>query len=125
MAQLKTSSISNGFTPQEAAELRRCLLALWRLPNARMEYGEARKLYDFLATACANEVPRDAFGINRVVLALQTIELAVSEIGLRGAVLKAYLLCAVGADERHEGLCKLMGADVVNAMAALRRVEAL
>ena len=125
MAQLKTSSISNGFTLQEAAELRRCLLALWRLPNARMEYGEARKLYDFLATACANEVPRDAFGINRVVLALQTIELAVSEIGLRGAVLKAYLLCAVGADERHEEVRKLMGADVVNAMAALRRVEAL
>lgn len=125
MAQLKSSSISYGFTQQEAVELRRCLLVLWRLPNIRMEYGEARKLYDFLAAACANGVPRDAFGINRVVLALQTIELAVSEIGLRGVVLKAYLLYAAGVDERQEDVRKLMGDHVANAMAAIRRVEAL
>lgn len=125
MTQLNSSYPSKNFTPQEAAELRRCLLALWRLPHIRLEAGEARKLYGMIATACAESVPRDAFGLNRIVLALQTIELAVGEIGLRGAVLKAYLLSSVCRDKQLEDVRKEMGNDVANALEAIRRVEAL
>lgn len=114
------------FTTTERSELLACLLAIWRDGNVRPDLDEARKVRDFLRSACADAVPRDAFGLNRIVQSLQTVCLAVQEIGLRGTVLTASVLwvAAPGA-EGLEAVRRLFGEETASAVAALQRVAAL
>ena len=73
------------------------LLPLYRNETVRPAHSDARKLADFLESAIEThpDLSRDEFGLNRIVLALQALQLAVSEIGLRGKVLQAFLLRTV------------------------------
>ncbi len=73
------------------------LLPLYRNETVRPAHSDARKLADFLESAIEThpDLSRDEFGLNRIVLALQALQLAISEIGLRGKVLQAFLLRTV------------------------------
>ncbi len=114
------------FTENERRELRQCLLAIWRNEHVRPKREEARKVCDFLAAACVDGVPRDVFGFNRILLALQSVCLAAEEIGLRGRVFTSCVLAAVVKDEEEtDGVVRLFGNDVGNALAALRRAARL
>ena len=114
----------NAFTPQEKTALRQELRALWREQNARVTLQEARQLESFLEKCIAQGEPmRDAFGLNRIVCALQTMRLAAHEIGMRGHVLRAFLLRAVNADPSEAE--KLFGSDVGETLRAFHRAEEL
>ena len=114
----------NAFTPQEKTALRQELRALWREQNARVTLQEARQLESFLEKCIAQGEPmRDAFGLNRIVCALQTMRLAAHEIGMRGHVLRAFLLRAVSADPSEAE--KLFGSDVGETLRAFHRAEEL
>lgn len=114
------------FTTAERSELLACLLAIWRDGNVRPDLEEARKVRDFLRSACAGVVPRDAFGLNRIVQSLQTVCLAVQEIGLRGTVLTASVIwVAAPGTEDLEAVRRTFGEETASAVAALQRVAAL
>ena len=68
------------------------LHALYQNEHIRPQANEARKLADFIDSAVATDeqLARDEFGFSRVVLAVQSILLAVNEIGLRGHALTAF-----------------------------------
>ena len=106
----------------------RALLPLFRNENARPARHEARQLADYLESAVATGEmqPTDEFGQNRIVLALQTIALAVEEIGLRGPVLTAYLLrSVVSSAEQAEATQRFFGKEVAAALLSFLKVEAL
>lgn len=104
------------------------LHALYQNEHIRPQANEARKLADFIDSAVATDeqLARDEFGFSRVVLAVQSILLAVNEIGLRGHALTAYLLRAV---VRNSEQCTLVerffGKDVANTLRGFLRVEAI
>ena len=78
--------------PQERQAFLAALLAIYHNEHTRPSAREARKLADFIESALATnpEVARNEFGLSRIVLALQTIRLAIEDIGLRGHALTAY-----------------------------------
>ena len=104
------------------------LHALYQNEHIRPQANEARKIADFIDSAVATDeqLARDEFGFSRVVLAVQSILLAVNEIGLRGHALTAYLLRAV---VRNSEQCTLVerffGKDVANTLRGFLRVEAI
>ena len=68
----------------------------------------------------------DEFGLNKVLLSLQAIRLANMEIGLRGDVLKAFLINSVEpASSKLTEIEKDFGKDVSLAIAAFRRADTL
>lgn len=79
---------------QERRDFRTALLNIYRNPQTCPTPQEARQIADYIDSAYETDssVLLNEFGINRISLALKSIELAIDEIGLHGDVLKAYLL---------------------------------
>lgn len=79
---------------QERRDFRTALLNIYRNPQTCPTPQEARQIADYIDSAYETDssVLLNEFGINRIALALKSIELAIDEIGLHGDVLKAYLL---------------------------------
>lgn len=114
----------NAFTPEEQTALRQELRALWHEENARVTKEEVRQLQAYLKRQMeAGIALRDSFGLCRVVSALQTMRLAAHEIGMRGHVLRAFLLFAVDAKPEEAG--KAFGNDVAETLRAFGRAEEL
>lgn len=104
------------------------LLDVYRNENIRPTTEEARKLADFIysAQAANPEIAYNEFGLNRIVLALKTIQLAVSNIGLRGHALTAYLLRAVvSTQEQCEVVERFFGKEIANTLRTFLRVESI
>ncbi len=114
----------NNLSVTEQVAVRKALLALWRIPTARPSKEEARRLAQFLEENCGAEVPRDAFGRNKLEHALQSVALAGTEIGLRGKVLTAYVLWQVCGDA-VEAVSKEFGEDMGALLQSFLRVAAL
>lgn len=108
----------------EQVAVRKALLALWRIPTVRPSKEEARRLAQFLEENCGAEVPRDAFGRNKLEHALQSVALAGTEIGLRGKVLTAYVLWQVCGDA-VEAVSKEFGEEMGALLQSFLRVAAL
>ena len=109
-------------------ELLRELMALYHDENLRPHCADARSLAFYLNTL-AHENPErihDAFGFNRVTTALRVVRLAANEIGLRGNVLKAFVLRSlVRTDKECKAVDKLFGRETADAVRRFLRVEAI
>ena len=104
------------------------LMAVYHDENLRPESKDAHALAYCLDTISQQHPERttDAFGFNHVVMALRVIRLAASEIGLRGNVLKAYLLRSlVRHEDECKGIDKLFGKETGDTVRRFLRVEAI
>lgn len=117
---------------KKRSENRKMFIALLRslFSNEHIKYKaqDARKLADFMAgtVAATPGLEENEFGLNRVVLALQTIQLAVEEIGLRGHALTAYLLRSVVTQpEQCEVVERFFGKDIAQTLRGFMKVEAI
>ena len=112
------------FTPDERRKLMNGLLHLWRNPAVRPSRETARHIAHRLNELCL-QAPRDAFDLNRIVLAIKSIELAVDSIGLRGPVLTAYLVSQAYQGDDWRTVAAEFGPEVLAAIESLRRVQSL
>jgi relA/spoT family protein len=113
---------------EQRHELVSTLLAIYRNEHARPKKEDARRIADFMESAIATDtsLTYDEFGLNRTILALKAIRLAVDEIGIRGHALTAYLLRAVVHNpEQCELVERYFGKDVAHTLRGFLRVEAL
>lgn len=113
---------------EQRHELVSTLLAIYRNEHARPKKEDARRVADFMESAIATDtsLTYDEFGLNRTILALKAIRLAVDEIGIRGHALTAYLLRAVVRNpEQCELVERYFGKDVAHTLRGFLRVEAL
>ena len=104
------------------------LLAIYRNEHVRPAKDEARRIADFIESATATDpsLTYDEFGLNRTILALKAIRLAVDEIGIRGHALTAYLLRAVvSKPDQCELVERYFGKDVAQTLRGFLRVEAI
>ena len=109
-------------------ELVSTLLAIYRNEHVRPAKDEARRIADFIESATATDpsLTYDEFGLNRTILALKAIRLAVDEIGIRGHALIAYLLRAVvSKPDQCELVERYFGKDVAQTLRGFLRVEAI
>lgn len=113
---------------EQRHELVSTLLAIYRNEHVRPKEEDARRIADFMESAIATDtsLTYDEFGLNRTILALKAIRLAVDEIGIRGHALTAYLLRAVVCNpEQCELVERYFGKDVAHTLRGFLRVEAL
>lgn len=113
---------------EQRHELVSTLLAIYRNEHVRPKKEDARRIADFIesATATDTSLTYNEFGLNRTILALKAIRLAVDEIGIRGHALTAYLLRAVVCKpEQCELVERYFGKDVAHTLRGFLRVEAL
>lgn len=113
---------------EQRHELVSTLLAIYRNEHARPKKEDARRIADFMESAIATDtsLTYDEFGLNRTILALKAIRLAVDEIGIRGHALTAYLLRAVVRNpEQCELVERYFGKDVAHTLRGFLRIEAL
>lgn len=109
-------------------ELVSTLLAIYRNEHVRPAKDDARRIADFIESATATDpsLTYDEFGLNRTILALKAIRLAVDEIGIRGHALTAYLLRAVvSKPDQCELVERYFGKDVAQTLRGFLRVEAI
>lgn len=109
-------------------ELVSTLLAIYRNEHVRPAKDEARRIADFIESATATDpsLTYDEFGLNRTILALKAIRLAVDEMGIRGHALTAYLLRAVvSKPDQCELVERYFGKDVAQTLRGFLRVEAI
>ena len=116
------------FTPEEKSE------AFAILNNLKAEIGDSikpddeKKLHDNIMTAMSeNRIQRDVFGINPIVHALQTAEIAVNEIGLkRDGVIAIILYNSVQHDlVGIETIEQDFGSSVAGIIRGLVKVQSL
>lgn len=113
---------------EQRHELVSTLLAIYRNEHVRPKKEDARRIADFMESAIATDtsLTYNEFGLNRTILALKAIRLAVDEIGIRGHALTAYLLRAVVRNpEQCELVERYFGKDVAHTLRGFLRVEAL
>ena len=113
------------FTPAERRELMSGLRRIWRAESVKPDSPTARLLLTRLTDTASAGVPRDEFGLNRAVLAVQSIALAVESMGLRGPALTAYLISEVCTEADAVALAAEFGSEVKAAVEALQRVKAI
>lgn len=117
----------NSFTPAERLELFEHIRKIFRngeLRPAHLDYWlvkvALRKLWE-------KGVPlRNEFGHNKVLVALETMELAAEEIGLRGRVFMAFLIYALADSmERYAFISQQCAKDTKATLKGLMRVSQL
>ena len=115
-------------TPEERTTFFATLLRLYRNEHTRPTREAARAAATLLDRLAHDHPERttDAFGFNRVVKALQAIELAHEEIGLRGQVFAAYLMRTLVRTEQDCCNAELqLGREVGETLRRFLKVEAI
>jgi len=104
-----------------------CLRTLVSNAHVRPTAARYRKVRSYLEQRKAEGHPEtDVFGLDKVEVALQTVQLAVSEVGLHGAELTACVLRAVtSAKAECEEARRAFGDEVGTVLEAFGRVEQL
>lgn len=104
-----------------------CLRTLVSNAHVRPTAAQYRKVRSYLEQRKAEGHPEtDVFGLDKVEVALQTVQLAVSEVGLHGAELTACVLRAVAsAPADCEEARRAFGDEVGTVLEAFGRVEQL
>lgn len=104
-----------------------CLRTIVKDAHVRPTAEQYRKIRSFLERGKAEGHPEcDVFGLNRVEVALQTVQLAVSEVGLHGMELTACVLRAMASEkDKREKAAHEFGKEVGSVLEAFGRVEQL
>ncbi len=116
------------FTPEEKEEARTIREHLREMLKDSLKDGDEQKLEDCLTQAAhEGRVHRDVFGLNPVLTALQTAQIAADEIGLRrDGVLATLLYGSLAADSDHvEKIEALFGANVAHIVHGLASIQHL
>ena len=116
------------FTPEEKEEARTIREHLREMLNDSLKDGDEQKLEDCLTQAVhEGRVHRDVFGLNPVLTALQTAQIAADEIGLRrDGVLATLLYGSLAADSDHvEKIEALFGENVAHIVHGLASIHHL
>ena len=117
---------NNEFTIDELQEFRKCLLEIYRNEHIRPTRSEAKALSDFITNSLPETNLRNDFGFHKVLVGMQTILLASSEIGMRG---KVFIACILGDivtnQEELEKVRFAFGEEVASNVATYMRVADL
>lgn len=116
------------FTPEERRETITLIDKIRKAIGDSLQQGDDRKIYACLRQAMANhQLQRDVFGINPVLHALQTADLAVTEIGLkRDGVLAIMLYTIIPSGQACiDSLRSEYGESVAHIIHGLCRIREL
>ena len=116
------------FTKEERQETYRIVGQLRQLLGDAISTEDERKMHRHLQSALANDqIHRDAFGLNPLVLAFQTAVIAVEEIGLRRDGVLAILLrtSVVNGFCTTEEVSRQYGENVAHIIHGIVRIEEL
>ena len=117
---------NNEFTIDELQEFRKCLLEIYRNEHIRPTRSEVKALSDFITNSLPETNLRNDFGFHKVLVGMQTILLASSEIGMRG---KVFIACILGDivtnQEELEKVRFAFGEEVASNVATYMRVADL
>ncbi|EJW89266.1 guanosine-3',5'-bis(diphosphate) 3'-pyrophosphohydrolase [gut metagenome] len=116
---------NNQLTPQEAVDLKRSLLQIYRNEDTRPSKAEMLRLMAFVNSFVDKRDMRDAFGFHRVVQSLHTVGLAIQEIGLHGKVLDACVLASFCTAEEVAAIHAVFGPEVGELVESFLRVRDL
>lgn len=122
--------MENGFefTPQEISEAQAIYKRLKDYIGETLQEGDEQKLADYLRRGVeAGNMKRDVFGLNPILNALQTAEIAVREIGLKRDGVLAILLYPNVSDgsSSFEDIKKQFGDHVAHIIHGLVRIQNL
>lgn len=111
-------------------EIRKSALIVQHLRNAigsSLEERDELNIKKYIRQAIlTGNVHRDVFGLNPIVTALQTAQIAVDEIGLRrDGVIATLLYGSIESDDDHEEIEKLFGDSVARIVKGLVNIQKL
>jgi GTP pyrophosphokinase len=116
------------FTPQEISEAQAIYKRLKDYIGETLQEDDEQKLADYLHRSMeAGNMKRDVFGLNPILCALQTAEIAVREIGLKRDGVLAILLYPNVSDgsSSFEDIKKQFGDHVAHIIHGLVRIQNL
>ena len=116
------------FTQNEKNEALAILARLKEDIGDTLKPGDERKLHEHIINAISeNKIQRDIFGLNPILHALQTAEIATHEIGLKrdGAIAVLLYNCVQHDMLGRDNIRNDFGQSVANIVSGLRRVQSL
>lgn len=119
--------MENQFTPSERLKALGLLLKIYRNEHLRPSREDARQIqaYIKLRLETGGQL-RDSFGLNRILIALEAIDLAAEEIGLHGKLAPAFVMFSVtDSPEQIEEAAAYCNADEHRALQAFYRISLL
>ena len=116
------------FTQDEKIRALELYRQLYHELDGVLKDADVRRVKDILSKAVAEgNIQRDAFGLNPILMSLETAWLAVSEIGVRRDAVIAIMLCSIskGNDIAPEELERNFGEPVARIMRGLENIQQL
>lgn len=116
------------FTKSELTESLDIFRKIRRSPLITLREGDEDKLFRHLRTALDNDVvQRDVFGLNPIVLSLQTALIAIEEASLKRDSVVAILLyaCMTGPEADLQPIASEFGPAVARIIGGLVKIQAL
>ncbi|CCY65404.1 relA/SpoT family protein [Prevotella sp. CAG:1124] len=116
------------FTSDEKREILSLVRKLRASIGSLLKEGDEGKLFKYIKNELrGNNVSRNVFGLNPILLSLQTAQIAVEEIGLkRDGVLAILLYAGTNADAKDsEGIREIFGDNVAKIIHGLCKIQEL
>ena len=116
------------FTQEEKIRALTLYRQLYHELDGVLKDADVRRVKDILSKAVAEgNIQRNAFGLNPILMSLETAWLAVSEIGVRRDAVIAIMLCSIskGNDIAPEELEENFGEPVARIMRGLENIQQL
>ena len=115
------------FTQDERTRALTLYRQLYQELDGVLQKGDVRRVKDILKRAVADDaVLRDAFGLNPILMSLETAWLAVSEIGVRRDAVIAIMLCSISKNDIVTSeLEEIFGEPVARIMRGLENIQQL
>lgn len=116
------------FTNDEKREILSLVRKLRASIGSLLKEGDEGKLFKYIKNELrGNNVSRNVFGLNPILLSLQTAQIAVEEIGLkRDGVLAILLYAGTNADAKDsEGIRDIFGDNVAKIIHGLCKIQEL
>lgn len=116
------------FTNDEKREILSLVRKLRASIGSLLKEGDESKLFKYIKNELrGNNVSRNVFGLNPILLSLQTAQIAVEEIGLkRDGVLAILLYAGTNADAKDsEGIREIFGDNVAKIIHGLCKIQEL
>ena len=116
------------FTKEEKNEIANIIHELRESTKGMLKKEDEKNVFDHLKDALrSNLIQRDVFGMNPILLSLQTAQIAISEIGLKRDGVMAILLytCVAENDNSLEKIEENFGKNVATIIHGLKSIQEL